>query len=172
MLGRTYDDEVCSAARALEVVGERWTLLIVRDAMFAGSTRFVEFQRGLGLAPNVLSKRLDSLVSAGVLDADGGAASHGRYRLTEMGWDLQPIVIALTRWGDRWAPDARGRPVAYRHRACGGEVGPTGACDSCGALPTGPDVVADVADWVRPERAARRTARTAGRATTAAPAPS
>ncbi len=62
MLGRTYDRENCSAARTLEIVGERWSLLIIRNAMFAGSTRFTDFQRKLGIAPNILSSRLDRFV--------------------------------------------------------------------------------------------------------------
>ena len=68
MLGRTYDREICSAARALEVVGERWSLLIIRNAMFAGSTRFTEFQRELGVAPNILISRLDRFVAAGLME--------------------------------------------------------------------------------------------------------
>jgi DNA-binding HxlR family transcriptional regulator len=67
MLGRTYDQENSSAARTLEIVGERWSLLIIRNAMFAGSTRFTEFQRKLGIAPNILSGRLDRFVEAGLM---------------------------------------------------------------------------------------------------------
>src|SRR4051812_33427867 len=109
MLGRTYDNQNCSVARALEVVGERWSLLILRDAMFRGTTRFSDFQRVLGLAPNILANRLDTFVAADVMRVD-----NREYYLTAKGWDLQPALIALTEWGDRWAaPD--GPPVIYRH---------------------------------------------------------
>jgi len=122
MLGKNYDSEVCSAARALEIVGERWTLLIVRNALFAGSTRFRDFQSKLGLATNVLSTRLDTLVDAGLMTKDAD-----EYRLSESGRDLVPTLLALTEWGDRWrAP--RGRPIVYRHAECGGEVTLTMQC--------------------------------------------
>ena len=67
VLGKTYDSEVCSIARTLEVVGERWSLLIVRDALFAGSTRYSDFQRSLGIATNILKYRLDGFVDAGIM---------------------------------------------------------------------------------------------------------
>src|SRR3712207_7185900 len=67
MLGKTYESEVCSIARALEVVGERWSILIVRNALFAGSTRLSDFQRSLGIAPNILTTRLDGFVDAGIM---------------------------------------------------------------------------------------------------------
>ena len=76
MLGRTYESEVCSIARALEVVGERWSVLIVRNALFAGSTRFSDFQRSLGIATNILQNRLDGFVAAGIL-RPGGSPRRG-----------------------------------------------------------------------------------------------
>src|SRR3954454_20558053 len=102
MLGRTYDDQVCSVARALEVVGERWTLLIVRDALL-GIRRFEDFQRDLGIARNVLTDRLSRLVDLGVLDrvAYSEKPLRHEYRLTEKGLDLWPVVFALGKWGDR-----------------------------------------------------------------------
>jgi DNA-binding HxlR family transcriptional regulator len=121
MLGRTYDNQNCSAARALEVIGERWSLLIVRDALFGGLTRFAEFQRNLGIAPNILASRLDSFVAAGLMEPRRYSEQHEHreYVLTEKGRDLQPVIIALTAWGDRWAaPD--GPPVVYEHADCGG----------------------------------------------------
>src|SRR5690349_16346861 len=99
MLGRTYDAEVCSAARALEVVGERWSLLILRNAMFAGHARFTDFQRSLGIAPNVLTKRLAEFVESGLMASVGDG--HAEYVLTEKGRDLVPAILALTEWGDR-----------------------------------------------------------------------
>jgi DNA-binding HxlR family transcriptional regulator len=137
MLGRTYDRENCSAARALEVVGERWSLLIIRNAMFAGSTRFTEFQRKLGVAPNILSSRLDRFVEAGVMETRtrGGDAETREYVLTRKGLDLQPVIIALTEWGDRWAAP-QGPPIIYEHEGCGGRVHQHHRCEECGAAPT------------------------------------
>lgn len=137
MLGRTYDRENCSAARTLEIVGERWSLLIIRNAMFAGSTRFTEFQRTLGIAPNILSSRLDRLVAAGLMRTQPRTDDHEthEYVLTRQGLDLQGVIIALTAWGDRWvAPD--GPPIIYEHESCGGHIHQHLTCQDCGATPT------------------------------------
>jgi DNA-binding HxlR family transcriptional regulator len=131
MLGRTYERENCSAARALEIVGERWSLLIIRNAMFAGHTRFTEFQRGLGIAPNILSNRLDRFVEAGIMQARSRAGDR-EYVLTSKGLDLQPVIIALTEWGDRWSAP-QGPPVIYQHEGCGGRVHEHIRCDDCNA---------------------------------------
>ncbi|MDA3650109.1 helix-turn-helix transcriptional regulator [Saccharopolyspora indica] len=134
MLGRTYDTQVCSAARALEAVGERWSLLIVRDVLFAGATRFADFQR-LGIATNVLAKRLDALVDSGILERRPGAdhSDRGGYAATRKGLDLAPVIIALTQWGDRWAaPD--GPPILYRHTGCGGPIVERTTCSNCGEI--------------------------------------
>jgi DNA-binding HxlR family transcriptional regulator len=144
MLGHLYEGEICSAARALEVVGERWSLLALRNAMFAGMTRFTEFQRSLGVAPNVLAKRLGSLVDAGLFEL----REDGSYVLTEKGLDLKPAIIALTEWGDRWARDDMGRPVVYRHLECNGEISLVMTCADCGAPVSSAEVTADVAPWV------------------------
>ncbi|MFD6352579.1 winged helix-turn-helix transcriptional regulator [Nocardia tengchongensis] len=147
MLGRMYDGEVCSAARTLELVGERWSLLIVRNAMFAGMTRFTEFQRALGIAPNILTKRLAEFVEAGIFEQRAGTTGgHPEYLLTAKGLDLKPVILALTAWGDRWAaPD--GPPVTYRHTGCGGKVGARLECSDCDATPGLPDVTAELAPW-------------------------
>jgi DNA-binding HxlR family transcriptional regulator len=130
MLGRTYNNQVCSAARALEVVGERWSLLIIRDAMFAGISKFSDFQRHLGIAPNILASRLDGFVTAGLMEVRRYSDQHHEYVLTEKGLDLQPTIIALSDWGDRWAaPD--GPPVVYRHHDCGGRLDLQLRCRSC-----------------------------------------
>lgn len=132
MLGKTYERENCSAARALEIVGERWSLLIMREAMFAGSTRFTEFQRSLGIAPNVLSTRLENFVAAGLMRTrkmDGERPAH-EYVLTEKGRDLQGVIIALSQWGDRWEAPL-GPPIIYRHEACGGRIHQSLGCHNC-----------------------------------------
>ncbi len=132
MLGNSYEGQVCSAARALEVVGERWSLLIIRDALFGGVTRFSDFARCLGLARNILAARLDGFVEAGIMERflPEGAA-YQEYRLTRKGRDLAPVIIALTDWGDRWAAP-NGRPVIYRHAECGGDVEQQLVCRACG----------------------------------------
>jgi DNA-binding HxlR family transcriptional regulator len=133
MLGKTYDRENCSAARALELVGERWSLLIVRDALFRGRTRFADFQRSLGVATNVLATRLDAFVAAGLMERRTYSSheDHYQYLLTDKGRDLAPVVIALTEWGDRWAAP-NGPPIEYRHQGCGGAVTSTLTCARCG----------------------------------------
>lgn len=132
MLGRTYERENCSAARALEIVGERWSLLIIRNALFAGQTRFTEFQHALGIAPNILSNRLDRFLEAGLMQTRPLTSTQEtqEYVLTSKGYDLQPVIVALTEWGDRWdAP--QGPPIIYRHQTCGGRVSTSLRCESC-----------------------------------------
>ena len=147
MLGKTYDSEVCSIARSLEVVGERWSLLIIRNAMFARSTRYGDFQRSLGIATNVLQDRLDGFVEAGIMRRHRYSEQPELYEylLTEKGRDLAPALIALTEWGDRWAsPD--GPPILYRHGSCGAAVSQELVCAACGRL----DDRADVEAWPGP----------------------
>ena len=139
MLGRTYERENCSAARALELVGERWSLLIMRDAMFAGARRFTEFERSLGIASNVLAARLERFTENGLMESrrapDGGEVRE--YVLTPKGLDLEPVILALSAWGDRWAaPD--GAPIVYEHERCSGSVHLELRCETCGvSLPPG-----------------------------------
>jgi DNA-binding HxlR family transcriptional regulator len=133
MLGRTYDAQTCSVARTLELVGERWTLLIVRDA-FLGVRRFGDFAARLGVARNVLQDRLERLVDAGVLDKVPYQERPLRheYRLTDMGRDLWPAIVALMQFGDaHLAPD--GPPMLVLHRDCGGELDSRRVCRRCGA---------------------------------------
>ncbi|MEJ3653126.1 helix-turn-helix domain-containing protein [Actinomycetes bacterium KLBMP 9759] len=161
MLGKTYDSQVCSIARALEMVGERWSLLIVRDALFAGTTRYIEFQRRLGIATNILQSRLDGFVAAGIMRRR--TSSFGpEYVLTDKGRDLTPTLIALTQWGDRWAaPD--GPPIAYTHETCGSAVGVDITCASCGTLTDADQVVARPGPGMPPEHLERMAAARAAR---------
>jgi DNA-binding HxlR family transcriptional regulator len=132
MLGRTYDTQNCSAARALEVVGERWSLLIIRDALFAGHARFGDFQKSLGVAPNILTARLDSFVAAGLMERRRYSEhpEHYEYLLTAKGRDLAPAIVALSAWGDRYAaPD--GPPIIYEHAACGSPIHQQIHCIAC-----------------------------------------
>ncbi|MCW2940139.1 MAG: transcriptional regulator [Actinomycetia bacterium] len=132
MLGRTYTDQNCSAARALESVGERWSLLIIRDAAFRGTTRFADFQRNLGVASNILAARLNGFVAAGLMERRRDTPHH-EYLLTDKGRDLQPVIVALTHWGDRWsAPD--GPPIVFEHAGCGGGLEQQIRCAVCGDI--------------------------------------
>jgi len=112
-------DAACSIERSLGVLGDGWTLLILRDATM-GSTRFVEFQRSLGIAPDVLTGRLATLVEAGVLARapyqDAGARSRFEYRLTPAGRKLQVMLMALQEWGDEHLPRPEGPSLLRRHR--------------------------------------------------------
>lgn len=132
MLGRDYQNQNCSAARALEVIGERWSLLIVRDIGFAGIHRFNDLQRNLGVARNVLASRLDHLVAAGVLDREeAGDLLYPTYTLTEKGKGLLGVITAMTQWGDEWHAPA-GPPVTFHHDGCPGEVRHELICTECG----------------------------------------
>ncbi|WP_322769910.1 MULTISPECIES: helix-turn-helix domain-containing protein [unclassified Frankia] len=141
MLGRTYEAQNCSAARALEVVGERWSLLIIRDALFRGITRFTDFQRSLGVAPNILANRLDGFVAAELMAQHqyGPSAQQREYLPTDKGRALQPVIIALTAWGDRWyAP--QGPPIDFIHTHCGTAVRQDTHCPACGTTLSPQDV--------------------------------
>lgn len=113
VLHKTYDTQDCSAARALEIVGERWSLLILRDAMFRGYTRYSQFHRSLGIATNVLATRLEDFVAAGLMEhrQPTGPGEQSEYVLTRKGLELKPVIVALTEWGDRWV---RAGPVEFR----------------------------------------------------------
>jgi DNA-binding HxlR family transcriptional regulator len=142
MLRADYQDQNCSIARSLELIGERWTLLILRDA-FRGTRRFDDFQRNLGVARNVLQTRLERLLDAGILRRVQYQERPTRheYRLTDKGLDLWPVLVALLQWGDRYAAPA-GPPVVLRHRDCGGELDDRRRCVRCGAELVARDVVA------------------------------
>ena len=157
MLGNTYDNQVCSIARTLELIGERWTILIVRDA-FLGVRRFDDFQRSLGIARNVLQGRLERLVEHGILERVRYQERPERfeYRLTEKGLDLWPVIVSLISWGDRHAADG-GAPVLLEHKGCGGRVNDRRICEACEALLGPRDVSArrgpalqDVGEAVQP----------------------
>lgn len=136
MLQRGYPDQVCSIARSLEVVGERWTLLILRDAVL-GIDRFEEFQDSLGIASNVLSNRLKLLCDEQVLERVPDPERPGRpkYVLTDKGREIAPALIVLMKWGDHHYPTPDGPPRLTLHAGCGGNLGPDLRCDRCGERP-------------------------------------
>ena len=133
MLGNDYKTQACSIAGALEVVGERWSLLIVRD-VFLGLRRFDQIQSDLGIARNVLQARLQRLTEQGVLERSPYQQRPPRYeyRLTEKGLDLWPIVVSLMQWGYRHKPPAGGPAVILEHRGCGGRIDQHRICERCG----------------------------------------
>lgn len=134
----------CSVAQCLEVVGEWWSMLVVRDA-FLGVTRFDEFQRRLGISRNILQQRLAGLVDAGVLVRVPYSEHPLRhdYKLTDKGRDLWPVLTAMRQWGDRHAAPS-GPPLSVVHKACGSAGEATFVCSSCGE-PLGPRDVEVVA---------------------------
>jgi DNA-binding HxlR family transcriptional regulator len=132
MLPRTYDSQTCSIARTLEVVGERWTLLILRDAL-RGASRFDDFQERLGIARNVLSARLARLCEEGLMERRRYQERPAReeYVLTPKGRELELVLLGLLRWGDRYAaPD--GPPVLLTHVECGHDLEARIVCERCG----------------------------------------
>jgi len=118
-----FSAENCSIARTLQVVGERWSLLILREA-FYGTHRFDDFQHFLGVAPNILSARLKKLVQAGVMKRVRQKEHRGRfdYVLTEKGRDFFPAYLALKKWGDTWLAEPAGPQVVFRDRLTGAPI--------------------------------------------------
>jgi DNA-binding HxlR family transcriptional regulator len=112
MPSQPFADMNCSLARALSVIGERWSLLIIREAVM-GSSRFDEFHQRLGIARNILQTRLEALVSDGIMrrEASPQSARVHHYILTDRGWDLFHAIAALMQWGDRWMDKGKGPPV-------------------------------------------------------------
>ena len=142
-------DLTCSVARTLSVVGDRWTLLVLRDA-FLGVRRFEDF-RAVGLTRHRLADRLKKLVAAGVLERVRYQERPPRfeYRLTEKGRDLYPVLVSLVRWGDRWMAGEAGPPVELIHRGCGHVVMPVLACPYCAEPVTARDMRAQAGPALR-----------------------
>ena len=121
---------MCSVARTLEIVGERWTMLIIRD-VYLVVRRFEELQRGLGIVRNTLTARLDMLRRDGILERHRYSEHPPRdeFRLTQEGLDLWPTIVAVMHWGDRYRPSAAGPPTVHEHRGCGGTVSAHRICE-------------------------------------------
>jgi DNA-binding HxlR family transcriptional regulator len=133
MRGVQLSELHCSVARTLDIVGERWTLLVLRDA-FNGKRRFEEFAASLPVARNVLSKRLATLVEHGVLKRRRYQERPERfeYRLTSAGRELYPVLIGLLQWGDRHLAGEDGPPLVVTHRGCTGHPESRVVCSECG----------------------------------------
>lgn len=129
----SFADMHCSIAQSLEVLGEWWTLLILRD-VFLGVRRFEDFVERLGISRNVLATRLDTLVAAGVLERRPYDEGRGRYDylLTDKGRALWPVLTALRQWGDEWIYGPGNEPLLIEHRGCGATTTALMICSECG----------------------------------------
>ncbi|MBI5260587.1 MAG: helix-turn-helix transcriptional regulator [Bradyrhizobium sp.] len=129
------EDEACSLARTIAVIGDRWTLLILREC-FLRTRRFEAFQSSLQITRHLLSERLKKLVRFGILRRVPYQDSPKRYEyiLTQKGLDLYPIIMAMVRWGDIHMADERGRPLLHEHKKCGKLFDPVMVCSECGEV--------------------------------------
>lgn len=143
MRWRDIGDMTCSVARSLSVVGDRWTLLILRDA-FLRTRRFEDFQASLGITRHRLADRLRKLVDEGIFERVRYQQRPPRfeYKLTEKGRDLYPVIASLVGWGDRWMAGKAGPPIELVHRGCGRRVMPVLSCPDCGLPITARDMTA------------------------------
>ena len=150
MRWRHIGEMTCSVARTLSVVGDRWTLLIVRDA-FLGTRRFEDFQARLGSTRHRLADRLAKLVEHGVFSRVlyQQRPTRFEYRLTEKGRDLYPVIVSLVGWGDRWMAGTAGPQIELVHKACGHVMAPQLTCPHCGDGLTARDVTAQAGPALR-----------------------
>ena len=126
-------DEPCSVARSVAVIGDRWTLMILRDC-FLGVRRFDAFEQRLGISRGIIAERLRTLVDDGVLRREAYQQQPVRheYRLTEKGLALHPVMMAIVHWGDTHYAGEAGPPLLHRHKACGCDFAPVMTCSACG----------------------------------------
>jgi len=120
---KSFDHMNCSLAQTLDVIGERWTLLVLRDAFF-GARRFDQFQSSLGVARNILAARLKRLVDEEILERRPIEGGRCEYVLTERGLDLQPVLLAMTHWGDKHKPNPKGKRMVFVDRDTGRAIQP------------------------------------------------
>ncbi|MFF1544377.1 winged helix-turn-helix transcriptional regulator [Streptomyces sp. NPDC058291] len=144
--------ENCPVQRTLDVIGEKWTLLILRDAV-NGVRRFDDFHRHIGLSEAVLSDRLRKLSTAGILQTvpyrEPGSRSRNEYRLTRKGWDLWPVLMALTQWGEAYALGSEEPPLDIRHTGCDAPVRVVVECSADHSPLTHRDVTAQLGTGAR-----------------------
>ena len=136
-------NEICPVAGTLEIIGERWTLMVLRES-FLATRRFDDFQRNIGCARNILSDRLQKLVGQGILERRRYQDRPPRfeYRLTQKGMDLYPILLAVMQWGEHYLTPDRGRSVILEHKVCGHETDPALVCSHCGDPVTAREMIA------------------------------
>ena len=135
----SFKDMNCSLAQSLEIVGERWSLLIIRDTAF-GIRRFDDIQKSLGIARNILTQRLSKLTNEGVLVKARGKAGRMEYQLTDKGWDLQPLLLSLFQWGEKYQPHPKGERMCFVDRTSGNPIQPMAVRSSDGRLLKSADV--------------------------------
>lgn len=123
-------NQPCSVARTMAVIGDRWTMLVLRNA-FMGTRRFDDFQNQLSVTRQVLTDRLKRLVEAGVFRKEAYQPNRYEYRLTKMGLDLYPVLLAVTAWGDTWLDEGNGPPLTFQHKGCGETMKPVLVCSEC-----------------------------------------
>jgi DNA-binding HxlR family transcriptional regulator len=130
---RDFPRDECAIGAALDFVGDRWSLLVLREAFF-GVRRFEEIRAKTGAARNILSDRLGKLVDAGILRRERYSERPPRdeYRLTEKGIDLYPVIVSLAQWGAKWGELELGPPVSLQHKGCGAVIEPALSCPECG----------------------------------------
>ena len=138
-LGHDYELQDCPIARALELVGERWTLLVIRDC-FVGVSRFNDFLAHLDIPKAILSARLEKLVAAGILRKKKYGPRQYDYLLTERGTSLWPMMYGIASWGDEHCAPSRGRRRMYCHINCGSDIDAHGACPKCNTFPAPDDI--------------------------------
>lgn len=143
MSKQSFADIACSIARAVDVVGQRWTPLILRD-LFVGMARFEDIRRDLGIASNVLAARLEDLERHGVVERRQYQSAPARYEyvLTEKGRDLYPVVATLVAWGDKWLAEPAGPPALIVHTDCGNVTTAKTVCADCGGELNAANVIA------------------------------
>jgi DNA-binding HxlR family transcriptional regulator len=136
-----FGEMACSIARTMNVIGEPWSPLILRN-VYVGMTHFEQLQQNLGISRKVLAERLRWLVSCGVLDRTEYATRPSRfaYTLTDKGVELVDLLLVMVRWGDRWLAGEAGPPTLYRHHACGQISHVELVCSECGQPMHAPDV--------------------------------
>ncbi len=142
MIKKKYGNRICSVARTLEILGDRWIFLIIREAFF-GVRYYDKFQANLGIATNILSDRLKVLVENGIFqkEKDDIDARRIKYRFTRKGIDIYTITLALMQWGDRYLSDDDGPPLTLYHKPCGQRLEPVMSCAHCGDAINARDVI-------------------------------
>ena len=134
-------DQECSVARTVAVIGDRWTLMLLRDC-FLGIRRFEDFERRLGISRSIIAERLKKLTDEGVVRREAYQRNPVRheYRLTDKGLALHPVMMAIVHWGDVHYAGPQGPPLIHRHKACGCDFAPVQTCSECGEPLTARDV--------------------------------
>ncbi|ORW59069.1 HxlR family transcriptional regulator [Mycolicibacterium peregrinum] len=148
---QSFGDIACSIARTVDVVGQRWTPLILRD-LFAGLTRFEDIRRDLGIASNILAARLDELEGHGVVERRQyqSAPPRHEYLLTDKGRDLYPVIATLLAWGDKWQAGSDGPPALLVHDECGCATTAKTVCAQCGGELSADTTTATAGPGARP----------------------